>query len=89
MHDTGIFYSENTLEPNTTHLVSVLKSETNLDVFIGFAQDVQTIYIHGYLTQRESSEIRDALQQAWIKQYSGNFSAEYCPDKRTIEQCYV
>ena len=73
MHDTGMLYSENTLEPNTTHLVSILKSEANLDVFIGFAQDVHTIYIHGYLTQRESSEVRDALQQAWMKQHSGNF----------------
>ena len=72
VHDAGLLYSENTLEPNATHLGLVLKSETNLDVFMGLAQDVHIIYIYGYLTPRQSSEIRNALQQAWMEQHAGN-----------------
>ena len=72
MHDAGILYSEDTREPNATHLGLVLKSQTNLDVFIGFAQDVHIIYIYGYLTPRQSSEIQKALQQALMEQHAGN-----------------
>ena len=72
VHGAGLLYSENTLEPNATHLGLVLKSETNLDVFMGLAQDVYIIYIYGYLTPRQSSEIRNALQQAWMERHAGN-----------------
>ena len=66
--DSGFLHVEDTVEPESAEMISTLKSNANLDVFVDISQDVHFIYVNGYIAPHMSDSVSFALLQAWTKQ---------------------